>query len=192
MKIGIIGFGSIGSFLAKKLRREILWVADISPAARERFGRSGLKCSFFKKVPRGCGGAGLVVEAASQGAVRLLPACLRYCDVMVMSVGALADSGLRRRLLAAAKKHGRKIYLPSGAIGGLDAVSSVGGRLEKVVLETTKPPASLGRSDRARAVVFEGSARRACRLYPQNVNVAATWLPPFRLQGWALTRRLSG
>ncbi len=174
MKIGIIGFGSIGSFLAKNLSKEILWVADISPEARKRFKSAGLKCKFYSKIPAKCGGANLVVEAASQKAVPLLARCLHHSDVMMMSVGALADERLQKQLVSVAMTNKRKIYLPSGAIGGMDAISSVGGKLELLLLETTKPPASLGRNDKARTVVFEGSAGEACRLYPQNVNVSAT------------------
>lgn len=174
MKIGIIGFGSIGSYLAKNLESDILWVADISPEAKKRFQSSGLKCRFYSVVPKKCGGAGLVVEAASQKAVAQLVSCLRHCDIMIMSVGALADDKVLAALLETAKKHKRKIHIPSGAIGGTDAISAVGGKLEMIMLETTKPPASLGRGDAVRTAIFEGSAREACRLYPQNVNVSAT------------------
>ncbi|MEK7254151.1 MAG: aspartate dehydrogenase [Bacteroidota bacterium] len=174
MKIGIIGFGAIGSFLAKHLGKEVAWVADISPEAKKRFAASGLKCAFLLSVPEKCGGADLVVEAASQQAVSLLAKCLLHSDVLIMSVGALADEKLLKKLVAAAKKHKRKIHIPSGAIGGTDAISSIGGKLEMIMLETTKPPSSLGRHDAKCTVIFEGSAREACRLYPQNVNVSAT------------------
>lgn len=174
MKIGIIGFGSIGSFLAKSLREEVAWVVDISPEAKKRFASSRLKCSFHASIPEKCGGADLVVEAASQKAVPLLADCLPYSDVMIMSVGALADDKLLAELVSLAKKHGRRILIPSGAIGGTDAISAVDGRLEMLMLETTKPPVSLGRKDLKRTTVFEGSAREACRLFPQNVNVSAT------------------
>lgn len=174
MKIGIIGFGAIGGFLAWNLGKEVAWVADISPEAKKRFAASGLGCKFYRAVPAKCGGADLVVEAASQQAVPLLAKCIPHSDVLIMSVGALAEENLLKRLVAAAKKHKRRIHIPSGAIGGTDAISSIGGKLEMVVLETTKPPRSLGRNDSRRTVVFEGSARKACRLYPQNVNVSAT------------------
>ncbi|HIH19566.1 TPA: aspartate dehydrogenase [Candidatus Micrarchaeota archaeon] len=174
MKIGIIGFGSIGSFLARNLKSDVLWVMDNSPEAKKRFLSSNLKCKFFSSLPKKAGGAALVVEAASQQAVPLLSKCLPRCSVMVMSVGALADDKLRISLLSMAKKHKRSIYIPSGAIGGTDAISALNGNLETVLLETTKPPASLGRKDQRRAAVFEGSAREACGLFPQNVNVSAT------------------
>jgi aspartate dehydrogenase len=174
MKIGIIGFGSIGTYLAHNLGSDLAWVADSDPAAKKRFAAAGLAGRFFQRAPQSAGGAGLVVEAASQQAVSLLLPCLRHCDVMLMSVGALANADLCRKLLAAAKKHRRKIYLPSGAIGGTDAISAVGTSAGSVLLETNKPPASLGRGDRTRTVVFEGSAKEACRLYPKNVNVSAT------------------
>ncbi len=174
MKIGLIGFGSIGSFLAKNLGKEIVWVADSDPSAAGRMKAAGLKCKYCASIPKKCGGANLVVEAASQQAVPLLLECLRHCDVMVMSVGAFADDRLLGRVRRAAEKYGRKIYLPSGAIGGTDAISAVGKGATSVLLETIKPPASLGRRDKERAVIFEGSAREACRLYPKNVNVSAT------------------
>lgn len=174
MKIGLIGFGSIGYFIAKNMGGEIAWVVDSDGKAAERMATVGLDCPFYAAVPAKCGGADFVLEAASQKAVPLLLKCLPYCDVMAMSVGAFADEKLLAEMKAVAKKYGRRIYIPSGAVGGMDAISAVAGQITSLTLETTKPPASLGRNDAARAVVFEGSAREACRLYPKNVNVSAT------------------
>jgi len=174
MKIGLVGFGSIGSYLAKNLGKDIIWVVDADLGAETRMRNAGLGCPFYAKIPEKCGGADLVVEAASQQAVPSVLECLQHCDLMAMSVGAFADEKLLERMAGAATKYGRKIYLPSGAIGGLDAVSAVAAGARSVVLETRKPPASLGRSDTARTVIFDGSAREACKLYPKNVNVAAT------------------
>ncbi|MCX8174655.1 MAG: aspartate dehydrogenase [Candidatus Micrarchaeota archaeon] len=174
MKIGLIGFGAIGSFLGKRLKKEIKWVLDCDPEAKKRMRRAGLRCRFLRSLPKNCGGVDVVVEAASQGAVPMLASCLRHCDVMIMSVGALADRKLLETLKTQARRYRRKIYLPSGAIGGLDAVLSADGKIERVLLESVKDPPSLQRADVARKVVFEGSAAEACKAYPKNVNVAAT------------------
>lgn len=174
MKIGLIGFGSIGYFIGKNMGSEIVWVMDADEKAADRMAIVGLKCPFYSALPDNCGGADLVLEAASQKAVPLLLECLPCCDVMIMSVGAFADEKLLAEMKAVAKKYGRKIYIPSGAVGGMDAISAVSSQITSLVLETVKPPASLGRDDKARTVIFEGSAREACRQYPKNVNVSAT------------------
>jgi len=174
MKIGIIGFGAIGRFLAQNLGDEVLWVVDCDPAARKRLLKLKLECGFFPSLPEKCGGAELVVEAASQQAVPILEKCLSHSDVMILSVGALSDDALLGRLIFAAEKNNRKIYVPSGAIGGLDAIGAAARVMNGMLLETVKPPSSLGRDDAARTIVFEGSARQAVKLFPKNVNVSAT------------------
>jgi len=168
-KIGLIGIGAIGSFLAKRLGGRVAWVCDADQEfARKQLRRLGLKARFVKKPERG---VGLVVECASQNAVPLLLRTLEYADGVILSVGALRNGSLRRRLEAVARRHGRRIIVPSGAIGGLDAIKSCQPR--EVVLETRKPPASLGRRDRKPGVIFDGSARLACKKLPKNVNVSA-------------------
>ena len=65
----------------------------------------------------------LVVEAASQDALReFVPKALcRGRDMLVMSVGGLLghDEWFRQ-----AERQGRRIYVPSGAIAGLDGIKS--------------------------------------------------------------------
>ncbi len=176
MKIGLIGFGSIGAYLAKNIGKDIAWVVDADAKAAERMAAAGLACTFYSAIPEACGEAKLVVEAAGQKAVPMLLECLLHCDVMVMSIGAFSDDALLEKMVEAAEKNRRKIYLPSGAIGGMDAISALAasGGIISATLETIKPPSSLGRDDLSRTVIFEGSARDACRLYPKNVNVSAT------------------
>ena len=79
----------------------------------------------------------------------------------------------------------RTIYLPSGAIAGLDGIKSVKDELDSVYLTTTKHPRSLKGakffenssldidSIESSTVIFEGMARDAVSLFPANVNVAA-------------------
>jgi aspartate dehydrogenase len=77
------------------------------------------------------------------------------------------------------------VYLPSGAIAGLDALKAVRDELESVVLVTTKNPNSLkgapffDSSDidpekiSEPTVLFDGTAKEAVSLFPKNVNVSA-------------------
>lgn len=128
----------------------------------------------------------LVVECAGHEALAEHGAeVLRHgIDLIVASVGALADAALERALREAAAAGGARIRIPSGAIGGLDALAAarVGG-LDSVCYVGRKPVQAwrgtaaervvdLDRLDKA-AVIFEGSAREAALTYPQNANVTA-------------------
>ena len=73
-----------------------------------------------------------------------------------------------------ARKNNCKIYLPSGAVCGIDGVLAASiEKLDSVTLVTTKPPASLGKKVDKRTIIFEGSAREAVKQFPKNINVAA-------------------
>ena len=93
----------------------------------------------------------------------------------MMSVGSLFDDDFRKNLTNIAKKKKCKIYVPSGAVCGVDGISSANvGGLNEVTLVTTKPNTSLGKKYNKRTVLFEGSAREAVKKFPANINVAAS------------------
>jgi len=176
MKISLIGLGAIGSFIAGRVRKdkslELAAVLDMDKQKLVAFGRKTAFSSFdkFMKVK-----TGLVVEAASAQAVKKLgPQVLKKCDLLIMSVAAFADKSFERKINVVAKKHGTKIYIPSGAIIGIDGILAVKGLLDEVEIETRKPPRGFGRTDKKETVLFQGPARKGVPLYPQNVNVAAT------------------
>ncbi len=128
----------------------------------------------------------LVVEAAGPEAIRRHGAdCLGLgVPLLLSSVGALGDDALRASLVAAADRNRTRLYLPSGALAGLDYVRAArGGADLRVRYESRKPPAAwadelarLGLPARPDAPValFEGHARDAAARYPANLNVAAT------------------
>ena len=129
----------------------------------------------------------LVVEAASQDAVRDagLSILQNKKDLLIMSVGALLDESIYDILSDACKDFKKTIYLPSGAIAGLDGIKSVKDELESLSITTTKHPRSLKgakffeTSDinldkiNSSTVIFEGTAKEAVSLFPANINVAA-------------------
>ena len=128
----------------------------------------------------------LVVECAAPGAVRAYAERIlaQGKDLLLMSSGALTDSALHARLAALAEKEGRRLMVPSGALGGIDAIRAVRHLLEEATLTTTKPPSGLagapGFADWESTqitepqIIFEGPALEAVKLFPANVNVAAT------------------
>lgn len=131
----------------------------------------------------------LVIESASQNAVRLIvPQALEAGrDVMVLSVGALADEELRERIFRLAKQNNSKLYFPSGAVVGIDGINSASAaEISSVTLTTRKPPSGLAGAPYVvckgielekivkETVLFEGPASEAVKAFPANVNVAAT------------------
>jgi aspartate dehydrogenase len=130
----------------------------------------------------------IVVEAASHDAVRehaevLLSAGIA---VIVLSGGALCDDALRARLERASREHRAPLYVPSGGIGGLDALKAAcAAGVDEVSIAVTKPPAAwkgIAYVERMKidldrlagpVTLFEGSAREGVPHFPANVNIAA-------------------
>ncbi len=129
----------------------------------------------------------LVAEAAGHEALAEAgPAVLEAGIALIVSaVGALADDRLHDLLQSQADASGVELVISPGAIGGLDilAAAKLAG-LTSVTYTSRKPPMAwrgtkaeewvdLDRLD-GQLAFFEGSARDAARLFPQNANVAAT------------------
>jgi aspartate dehydrogenase len=193
-KIGLLGCGAIGTRIAMaadtgKIPADLTHVYDFDKT------KSQTLVSKLKKKPvivdnphlLSSNPVDIVVEAASQDAVKnhALSVLQNKKDLMIMSVGALLDESVLEVLLNASKEFKKKIYLPSGAIAGLDAIRSVRDELESVTLTTTKNPKALAGAtffetnkvdlDKISkpTIIYEGNARDAVRLFPANINVAA-------------------
>jgi aspartate dehydrogenase len=109
----------------------------------------------------------VIVEAASQKALRdyTKPIISKGINLIVMSSGALID----------ANYESEKIHIPSGAIGGLDAISSAAlTKIAKVVLTTKKNPRAFEMDNKLPKIIYEGSSKEAAKLYPRSMNVAST------------------
>jgi aspartate dehydrogenase len=195
MRVAIIGGGSVARLFVEHIRRGDLGrarvVAIVGRGERSR-GKALAKAS---RIPYVAGLKALlakkpdvVVEAASHEAVREYgePLLGKGVALIVLSCGALCDDGLRERFERAAEKSGALLSIPSGGIGGLDALKAacIAG-VDEVTIAVTKPPAAwkgipyveklgvdLDRLDGPR-VLFEGPARAGVPLFPANVNIAA-------------------
>ena len=130
----------------------------------------------------------IVLEAASHDAVRehLVALLAAGVGVIVLSAGALADDSLRKRAETAAAKSDALLYVPSGGIGGLDALKTAClAGVDEVTIKVAKPPAAWkgiayveARKldlDRLKEplTLFAGPAREGVPHFPQNVNIAA-------------------
>jgi len=199
VKIGLIGCGSMGSELARAVKRgdagtaEIIGIFDECAPSRN---------ALAKELGEGDGttpveadtvtdlvalpGLDLIVECASQVAVVAHAETVLGAgkSMLVMSSGALTSPEFMRTISEAASKSGASIYVPSGAVGGIDTLRAAKSLLEEVTIVSTKPPIALsgapGFADwedveiSEPTVIFEGTAAEAVGLFPANVNVAAT------------------
>jgi len=192
-KIAIIGCGAIGSELVRAIAQGLVKanLVALFDVLRDKcinlVDKYGLKEThvvesledLMKLNPD------VVVEAASQEAVKQYAAKIleKGSSLVVLSVGALMDSELLNRLVEIASKTRARIYVPSGAIAGLDAVKAikiVG--FDRIVLRTRKPPKSLKPVEGLRfqpdkitqpTIIYRGRASEAVKVLPFNVNVAA-------------------
>jgi len=194
--IGLIGCGAIGSVLARAIDDGQAGDACLVMVFDKNLEKAKALAQKLKSKPKvaktfkellNCENVKLVVEAASQGAVRAYAVEVLRAgkDLMIMSAGALVNSKLAGEISRTAKENNRRVYLPSGALAGLDGVkASALGKIERIVLTTRKPLEALednayfkekfsGRVEKP-TIIYEGSAVEACKLFPANVNVAAT------------------
>jgi len=191
-KIGIIGCGAIGKTLAKFIdkelskRAEIVAICDIDNTRTKNIHKL-LKNSRPKitNIDSLIKMSNLVVEAASPKiSGEIVKECIdKSKDVVVMSIGGLVLS--YEELFKKARKTGVKIYLPSGAICGLDGIKALSlSKIKSVTLITRKPVKSLKGAEffekskisldkiRNETTVFIGNAEKAIKNFSKNVNVA--------------------
>ncbi len=193
MRLGLLGGGTIARLVLEHLGA--LGGIEVVALCGRGAGSRGAALARSFSVPYVVGLEALraarpavVLEAASHAAVRehLVDLLEARISVVVLSAGALADEGLRRRAEDAAQRSGALLYVPSGGIGGLDAVKSAcAAGVDEVSIEVAKPPAAwkdiafveaLGLeldAMRGRVTLFEGPAREGVQHFPQNVNIAA-------------------
>lgn len=193
--IMIIGAGAIGTYLVRELHRlypgarlSCIERAELCAAARMRLREiAGDALEVYEGIAAVPAGVELAVECGGHAAVSQHGVdCLEAGhDLLVASVGALADQALYERLVAAAERCGRKLLIPAGAVAGMDALAAARlAGIDRVRYTSRKLPLawkgthaeSLCRLETVtQATEFlRTDARQAATLFPQNANVAAT------------------
>jgi aspartate dehydrogenase len=193
--IGLLGCGAIGRGLALTVDKGNVRGAALVALFDQDSSNARKLGQRLKSNPRiansfedfmATAGMTFVVEAASQDAVRQYGQAVVTGGkhLMVMSTGSLLDAALFSSLASLAQETGCSILIPSGALGGIDAIKASRHELEEVVLTTRKHPDTLVDTAAANVddtvsitsakVVFEGSAQEAVQRFPFNINVAAT------------------
>ena len=149
LKVGIAGCGTIGRRVASELDAGGVRGATlgaITSRSLERAARFAAKLDCRPPVvelDEMVGMADLVIEAAPADAMDAIATATLSAgkDLMALSGGALLE---RDDLFALAERNGATIYVPSGAIAGLDGVAgAVAGRIDSLTMITRKPPAGL-------------------------------------------------
>ena len=197
--MGLIGCGAIGGTLARAIAAgdagsvELVAICDLDKSRVERLSSElalpGLLSTVDPEDVIDRSDVQLVIEAASQETVRQLAEKVISSgkSMLIMSVGALSDERLLSRLESLARERKVKIYVPSGAVCGLDGVkaASIQG-VTSVEIMTTKHPKSLEGAPylvenrislddlTEPKTVFQGTARDAARGFPMNINVAVS------------------
>jgi aspartate dehydrogenase len=191
LKVGIIGYGTIGEDVANAIANGAAGAAELKAVLVRNLGKS---------VPRESGSIvvtddenvffsqnlDVVVECAGHSALNKYgeKTLASGADLIVVSVGAFADETLHQRILHIANETKRKVIIPSAAIGGLDRIAAGSvGPMDEVTLITRKPPKAWKGTFVEQVVdltaltepycAFEGAARDSARLFPESVNVSA-------------------
>ena len=187
LKVAFVGWGAVNSHVAELLKKrsanvQIVAVATTDASKQTRAIPAGAR-PIDKPADLGDLSPDLVVEAASKAAVEAwTPIALSVAKtVIISSTSALADGKLLARLRDKADRCASRLVIPTGAIGGIDALTSAAILpLDKVVHRISKPP-SAWRNTNAEKIIdlsslaaqttfFSGSAREAAKAFPQNAN----------------------
>lgn len=183
IKIGIAGLGAIGKAVARALIKgidgyELTAASNLLPV--DEFD---IPYVSLKELAERCD---LIIEALPPSVVPALAeeVFIAKKDLILISTCALL---MHPEILQSTNLSTSRIFVPSGALAGLDGVKAMREMgIQKCKIASTKPPngfstapyileqgISLETID-TKTLIFSGNANEAAKGFPANVNVAAT------------------
>jgi aspartate dehydrogenase len=176
-RIGLIGYGMIGSAIANAAREEsFAEVAFVHGLERDEAAEALPGVPFIASLSDIAEqNVDLVVEAATADVVKEVALdVLARRDMLIFTMTALHDDEFREAAREQCLASGTRLYIPHGGILALDGIYDGRSVIEKIKITTTKAPKNLGLADlTTEGVIYDGPTRDACRLFPRNVNVHA-------------------
>ncbi len=191
-KIGIVGCGAIGGeialFIDQNLsaKAKLISIADKNKFAAKALNKKLSKPARINSLKNLVKKTDLIIEAASQEAAQetIKEALTHKKDLIILSVGALIK---KPDYLKKIKNNKINLYIPSGAICGIDGFCALSkGNFKQIKITTSKPPAGLIGTKYLKkkninlskiikpTIVFSGTVSEAIKYFPKNINVAAT------------------
>ena len=194
-RLALVGCGAIGSLVAELLEKKkssfkVTALYDVRPEAAKFLSKKlkskPMVCLNLSDIFSKCD---WVLEAASvTAALPTAEASLRKRKPLVMmSTGSFLLN--EKYLSKLAQKYKTKIYLPSGALCGLDGLKAARqiGSINKLTITSTKPPKGFEgapgltaaqkqklANSKSAFYLYKGDVWGAIKRFPANVNVAAT------------------
>ncbi len=179
LTVGLLGFGHIAKYLYNKINTDsrfnlrYVYVRNLKKELPEELQITDP--SRLENIP-----VDLCIEAATHEVVGSLGKnVLSTSDLMVLSCSALAFPEIEIQIVESAKKHHHNIWIPHGALLGIDGLLDSQTMLKKVSIISTKSPENLDFSftdDTPKSpisnptVLYDGPTRGLAQMFPRNFN----------------------
>ena len=179
MRVAFLGTGLLGYPMAEKIC-EAGHKVFVYNRTREKLAKLPGGVILEKLEDFASREADLIVELAHPRITQEYgKAFLQKTDYMPLSLTVLADARLEQELLETARRQGTCLYIPHGAVVGMEALEEGRKIWEEVRMTMKKPPRTFDFSAspqfkaeaiREETVLYDGPTRGICPLFPRNVN----------------------
>lgn len=185
-RIGVAGYGFIGRYLCQMIQENPQWGLELAfvwnrnPSKLSGLSKELVLTDLGQVASRS---PDLVVECAHPSiTVDHGEAILRVADYLPLSVNAFGDAELESQLIEVANESGHCIFIPHGALIGLDNLVEVRDMWEEVTITFRKNPANIDFDEsgidpstiKGETTLYDGPVRGISRLFPRNVNTMTT------------------